>query len=84
VQLVSAAMNAASNAEEADDGSSSRDFRAKDRIALREVKEARLRLRALRATDFLTAREDSLIQEAGELVKILATIIRNSHRSGDG
>ena len=32
-------MNAAANLEEADDGSSRRDFRAKDRIALRELKE---------------------------------------------
>ena len=40
IQLVNAAMNAASNVEEADDGSSSRDFRAKDRIALRELKES--------------------------------------------
>jgi four helix bundle protein len=47
IQLVNAAMNAASNVEEADDGSSSRDFRAKDRIALRELKESRLRLRVL-------------------------------------
>ena len=42
VQLVSAAVSAASNAEEADDGSGYRDFRAKERICLRELKEARL------------------------------------------
>ena len=48
VQLVSAAVNAASNLEEADDGSSGRDFRAKDRIALREIKEARSAIVAAR------------------------------------
>ena len=34
IQLVNAAVSAASNLDEADDGSSPRDFRAKDRIAL--------------------------------------------------
>jgi len=78
LQLVDAAVNAASNVEEADDGSSDRDFRAKDRIALRELKEARLRLRILRRTGYLRERDDAVIQEAAELVKIVATIIRNS------
>jgi four helix bundle protein len=72
------AVNAASNLEEADDGSSSRDFRAKDRIALRELKESRLRLRILRSTGYLTDQDEPVIQESGELVKIVATIIRNS------
>jgi hypothetical protein len=39
LQLMNAAVNAAANLEEADDGSSRRDFRAKDRIALPELKE---------------------------------------------
>ena len=76
--LVECSMNAAANLEEASDGSSSRDFRAKDRIALREFKESRLRLRVLRATDYLTKDSDPLIQEANELVSIVATMIRNS------
>jgi hypothetical protein len=37
IQLVSAAVSAASNAEEAEDGSSGKDFRAKERICLREI-----------------------------------------------
>jgi four helix bundle protein len=78
IQLVNAAVNAASNLEEADDGSSPRDFRSKDRIALRELKETRLRLRILRLTGYLTEKDDSVIQESNELVKIVATIIRNS------
>jgi len=73
-------MNAAANVEEADDGSSRRDFLAKERIALREVKEARLRLRVLRATGFIEAAHEPLIQEAGELVRIVAKIIHNSQR----
>lgn len=84
IQLVNAAMNAAANCEEADDGSSRRDFLAKERIGLREVKEARLRLRVLRATDYVSATEDPLIQEAGELVKIIAKIIHNAQRNQMG
>lgn len=80
IQLVSAAVSAASNAEEADDGSSSKDFRAKERICLREIKEARLRLRVLRATGLLEPSEDHLLQESNELRLIVSTIIRNSQR----
>jgi four helix bundle protein len=76
--LVECSMNAAANPEEASDGSSSRDFRAKDRIALREFKESRLRLRVLRATGYLTGEHDPLVREANELVNIVATMIRNS------
>lgn len=77
-QLVNAAVSAASNAEEADDGSSRRDFLAKERIALRELKETRLRLRVLRATDLLDPSEDSLVDESAQLVKIVSTIIRKA------
>ena len=83
IQLVSAAVSAASNAEEADDASSSRDFRAKERICLREIKEARLRLRVLRATGLLDPSEDRLIQESQELRLIVSTIIRNNARKND-
>ena len=40
--LVECSVNAAANLEEGNDGSSPRDFRAKDKIALREFKESRL------------------------------------------
>jgi four helix bundle protein len=78
LQLVGAAVSAASNLEEADDASSDRDFRAKARIALRELKEVKLRLRVLRAVDLLAPQDELLVQEATELVKIVATIIRNN------
>jgi four helix bundle protein len=77
-QLASAAVSAAANAEEADDGSSRRDFIAKEKIALREVKETRVRLRVFRATNVLMSSEDRLIEESSQLVKILSTIIRNA------
>ena len=79
-QLVNAAVSAASNAEEADDGSSRRDFIAKERIMLRELKETRLRLRVLRTTGLLESQEDPLLEESMELIKIVATIIRNSQQ----
>ena len=69
------------NADEADDASSDRDFRAKERICLREIKEARLRIRVLRRTGFLGMEHDSLIQEADELRRIVSTIIRNNARN---
>jgi four helix bundle protein len=78
LQLVTAAVSAAANAEEADDGSSRRDFLAKERICLRELKEARLRLRVLRNADLLDEATDALIQENGELIRIVSTIIRKA------
>jgi four helix bundle protein len=63
-QLASAAVSAASNAEEADDGSSRRDFIAKEKIVLRELKESRIRLRVFRATDVLGSSGDGLVEES--------------------
>jgi four helix bundle protein len=79
-QLMDAAVSAAANAEEADDASSDKDFRAKERICLREIKEARLRLRVLRRTGLVDSSVDALIREAEELRRIVSTIIRNNAR----
>jgi four helix bundle protein len=78
LQIVAAAASAASNLEESDDASSDRDFRSKERIVLRELKEAKVRLRLLLAVNLLSDGEEALVQEAAELVKIVATIIRNN------
>jgi four helix bundle protein len=78
LQIVAAAVSAASNLEESDDASSDRDFRAKERIVLRELKETKVRLRVLLAVNLLSNGDDALVQEASELVKIVATIIRNN------
>ena len=77
-QILRAANSAGANYEEADDGSSPADTRGKRRITLRELKETLFRLRVLRATGYLEAVHDPVIQEALELKKIVATIIRNS------
>jgi four helix bundle protein len=63
------------------DGSSDRDTLAKRKIARREIKETRYRLRVLRKCGFLTNAQDPLIDESDELVKILATLV-NKHPDG--
>ena len=77
-QLLKAGTSAGANYEEADDGSSDKDALAKQRIALREVKETRFRLRVLRRCDLLGQEHEPVIQEAVELTRILATIIKNA------
>ena len=54
---------------------------AKRKISLREVKETRFRLRVLRKCELLTPDQDPVIEESNELVKILATLVRNSDGS---
>jgi four helix bundle protein len=80
-QLLRCGTSAGANYEEADDGSSQRDMQAKRRIVLRELKESSFRLRILRKTGILNAAHDPVINECAELVKIVATIIRNSRAS---
>jgi four helix bundle protein len=76
-QLLRCGTSAGANYEEADDGSSPRDTRAKRRIALRELKETRFRLRVLRQCELLSKEHDPVINESAELVRIVATIVRN-------
>jgi four helix bundle protein len=77
-QLLKCGTSAGANYEEADDGSSPADKAAKRKITLRELKETRFRLQVLRRCQFLTAEQDPVIVEADELVRIVATLIRNS------
>jgi len=77
-QLLSCGTSAGANYEEADDGSSPRDRSAKRKIALRELKETRFRLRVLRRCDLLTADQDPVIDESDELVRIVASLLRNA------
>jgi four helix bundle protein len=79
-QILKAGTSAPANYEEADDASGSRDKAAKRRIALRELKEVRLRMRMLRRCDLLTAEHDPIINESDELVRIVATVIRKSEQ----
>ncbi len=77
-QLLKSGTSAGANYEEADDGSSPKDTRAKRQIVLRELKETSFRLRVLRGSGILMPAHDPVINECGELVKIVAALIRNS------
>lgn len=77
-QLLKCGTSAGANYEEADDGSSDRDSIAKKKIALRELKESRYRLRVLRRCGLLTPDQDPVIAESDALVRIVATVIRNA------
>jgi four helix bundle protein len=77
-QLLRCGTSAGANYEEADDGSSDRDVVAKRRITLRELKEARFRLRVLRSCDLIAEEHDPVIAESDELVRIVATLVRNA------
>ena len=80
-QILTAGTAVGSNAQEADGGSSRRDFIAKNRIALKEAKETRFRLRVCRRCDLLDARYDALVQESDEIVRILGKIVHNALRN---
>jgi four helix bundle protein len=82
-QIVRSGTSAGANCEEADDASSDRDSVAKKRITLRELKETLWRLRVARAAGFLTGIQDPVLVENDELVRILATIVRNATSRGD-
>jgi four helix bundle protein len=77
-QILRCGTSAPANYEEADDGTSKRDEIAKKKIALRELKETRIRLRMLRSCNLLTSEHDPVIDESDELVRIVATVIRNA------
>ena len=79
-QVLSAGTSVGANAEEADGASSHDDFIAKNRIALKEAKETRFRLRVCRRCDFLDARYDALVNESDQLVRILGKIVHNAIR----
>jgi four helix bundle protein len=80
-QILSSGTSAGANVEEADGASSHDDFIAKIRIALKEAKEVRFRLRVCRKTDLLDARFDALIDESDAIVRILGKIVHNALRN---
>jgi len=80
-QLLSAGTSTGANAEEADGASSHDDFIAKNRIALKEAKETRFRLRVCRRSELLDARFDPVVTESDEPVRILGKIVHNALRN---
>ena len=75
-QILRAGNSAGANYEEADDGSSPADTRAKRRLSLQELKETLFRLRVLRASGHLTEEHDPVIAETLELNRIMASLVR--------
>ena len=80
-QLLKCGTPADANDEEADDGTSPRDTAAKRMIVLRELKETKFRLIVLRRCALLTAEQDPVINETDELIRIVATLLRNAPRT---
>ena len=83
-QILDSGTSAGTNYEEADDGSSPRDKRAKRQIALRESKETCFRLRVLRLSGILTEPHDPIIEENRELIRIVASVIRKTPTGTSG
>ncbi|MGE0446608.1 MAG: four helix bundle protein [Vicinamibacterales bacterium] len=80
-QLLNAGTSVGANAQEADGASSHRDFIAKQRIALKEAKETRYRLRICRRCNFLDSGYDPLLQASVEIVRILGKMVHNALRN---
>lgn len=66
--------------EESQGASSHADFVAKNRIAFKEAKETRFRLRVCRECNLLDQSFDGLLRESDEIVRILGTIVINARR----
>jgi len=80
-QILDTGTSVGSNAEEGDGASSHNDFIAKNRIALKEAKETRFRLRVCQRTKLLTPEFYPVIQESDEIVRILGKIVHNALRN---
>ena len=79
-QILKCGTSAAANYEEADDGTGTRDAIAQKKITLRELKETHVRLRMLRRSKLIGLEHDPVINETVELIRIVATVIRNAER----
>ena len=80
-QLLRSGTSIGANTEEAQAGQSRADFTSKYTIALKEARETIYWLRLLRETGSIKDDSiDSLIQEAGEISKIIGSIIVNTKK----
>lgn len=81
-QLVHSGTSIGANLEEADGGQSKADFRSKIAISRKEARETHYWLRLIaHAEPVVRAKADPLIDEAGQLIKILTTIKMNSEQN---
>jgi four helix bundle protein len=79
-QILAAGTSVGSNYEESDGASSIADFLSKVRIALKEAKETRFRLKVCRRSGLLDVEFEPLVQESDEIVRILGKIVHNTRR----
>ena len=78
-QLLRSGTSVGSNIEEANGSQSKADFTAKMYISCKEARETHYWLRLLAATEILpSARLESILDEANQLVAILTSITKNS------
>ena len=81
-QLLSAGTSIGANLEEANAGQTKPDFISKCSIAAKEARETRYWLRLLIACSVTSSEQLSpLVIEAGEIVAILTTIVKNAQAS---
>ena len=78
-QLLRSGTSIGANVSEALQGQSKRDFLMKMNIALKEASETKYWLRLLRATDYLTDKEQlSIFENCIELEKLLTSIVKTT------
>jgi four helix bundle protein len=81
-QLIKAGTSIGANYEEGQAGQSRADFISKNCIALKEARESHYWLRLIHAAELLPpASLESLIDEAGQIVKILGSIVIRSRQN---
>ena len=83
-QLFDCGTSVGANLEEASGAQSKADFLSKCSIAAKEARETRYWLRLLTVSRGISAKRlDPLIVEAGEIVAILTTIVKNGSTSSN-
>jgi len=77
-QLSRSAGSSALNFGEMQGAQSDRDFKNKAAISLKELKESRMNLRILSKVNYgESEKKEKLLDEVGQLIRIMATIIKN-------
>ena len=79
-QLVRSSGSVGANYLEANESLSKKDFQMKIKICKKESKESRYWLRLSKPRDIHTNIKKELIQESTELMKIFASILKNSNK----
>ena len=83
-QLIHSGISIGANVKEAIRGQSTKDFRAKLNIALKEASETEYWLELLVETDYIDQKQfDSIYNDCIELIKILTAILKSSEDNSD-